>query len=247
MDYKSIYYPESALSGVTHCDSTLAFYIVVNSLIKKEDAVLLDLGCGRGAFEDIKTKGDEVRAPYRSFKGKVEKVIGIDVDQGAKDNPSIDEFHLLVIGQPWPLADNSVDICVSDYVLEHIDDPDFFFSELDRVMKPGGRICMRTVNKRGYVALAARLIPNKYHAKVTGAVQDDRLEEDVFPTHYKCNTTSKLKRLLRDNNFVPTVYTFESEPSYFSFSRILYFFGYLYQKMAPSFFKNVIFVFGVKK
>ena len=88
-------------------------------------------------------RASEIRAELRKFKGKVKKVIGVDVDTVAAQNPSIDEFQLLSVGERWQIEDSSVDLCISDYVLEHDDDPDFFFVELNRVLRPGGRGCVR--------------------------------------------------------------------------------------------------------
>jgi len=239
---KEVFYPESAFGGFTDIDGSIAFYFRVNSLLKPE-FVLLDVGCGRGEYQDDLVKS---RSSLRIFKDKVSRVIGIDVDAAGADNPFLDEFHLIQ-GDAWALEDESVDFIVCDWVLEHISDADLFFSEVNRVLKPGGYFCARTTNRWHYFAIGASLIPNKLHAKVVGYVQSSRRAEDVFPTVYKCNTRSSLKKLLNGHNFKSTVYTYEAEPSYLSFSRISYFLGTVYQKFAPSFLKAAIFVFAQKE
>jgi SAM-dependent methyltransferase len=240
MSPKHLFYPESRFGSFTHVDGTVAFYSRVNTLLTP-DSVALDIGCGRGACID-----DPVpfRRGLRILKGKCREVVGIDVDEAGAENPFLDRFEKLS-GASWPLETESIDLAVSDCVLEHIEKPDEFLSECFRVLKPGGYLCIRTTNKWGYVALASRLIPNRLHARVLGKVQSNRKEEDVFPTLYKCNTKGSLTRALRRVGFDETVVVgFESEPNYMAFSRLFYFFGALYQRVAPGAFRNTLFAFA---
>jgi len=243
MDSKERFYPEARFGGFTDIDGTVAFFNRVNALLHSS-FVVLDVGCGRGAYSE-----DPV--PYRKnlriLKGKVAKVIGIDVDQSAQENPFLDEFRLIRDGS-WPVEDSSIDLILCDNVLEHIENPVQFFGEIHRVLRSGGLLCVRTPNRWSYIALAATLIPNKYHSKVTSLVQDSRKDEDVFPTVYKCNSIRKLKSIMEKNGFKCVVYGYEAEPSYLSFSTIAYFFGVLHQRFAPGFLEPAIFAFGkIKK
>jgi len=235
------HYPESSFGGFTDIDGTMAFYSRVNALVDAS-SVVLDIGCGRGEYQE-----DEVaiRRDLRILRGKGRKVIGIDVDSVAAGNPYIDEFFPIE-GERWPVPDSSIDLCVGDFVIEHVANPDVFFSEISRVLSPGGHVCLRTSNVLSYVGLASRAIPNKSHAKVLSKVQTQRAEEDVFPTVYKCNTVWKLRRLLKKHNLVGCAYGYEAEPSYLSFSRLAYFLGVVHQKLAPNFLKCSLFCFGEK-
>ena len=145
------FYPESTLLGYTFVDGTTAFYNAVNRLIGKNTAekTLLDLGCGRGWYMYENNADKFSVAQLRNFKGKVKKVIGVDVDPNASTNPALDEFRLLEIDHPWPLENDSIDICICDYVMEHVANISFFFSELNRVLKKGGVVCFRTPNNSG--------------------------------------------------------------------------------------------------
>ncbi|MDO8512253.1 MAG: class I SAM-dependent methyltransferase [bacterium] len=243
MNNRETFYPESKFGGFTDVDGTIAFFNRVNSLINSS-FVILDVGCGRGEFND-----DVVpfRRNLRILKGKVARVIGIDVDQRAQNNPFIDEFRLIK-GDSWPVESNSVDLIVCDNVLEHISNPDLLFSEVRRVLKKGGYLCVRTPNRWSYVAIIARLIPNKYHSRITSVVQNSRTEEDVFPTIYKCNSIRKLKKIMKKYGIDGVAYGYEAEPSYLSFSKIIYFLGVFHQKFAPGILKPAIFAFGrIKK
>jgi SAM-dependent methyltransferase len=241
MDYKHIYYPESKIGDFTNIDGTIAFYMRVNSLLDSSSTVL-DVGCGRGAYADDLVS---VRRQLRIFKGKCRKVIGIDVDPEAAANPFLDEFRLIE-KEHWPVESASVDLAICDFVVEHLEDPDHFFGEMWRVLKPGGIVCVRTPNVISYFGLVSRLVPNRNHALVVSKVQHDRQKEDVFPTYYRCNTKGRLIKTLRKNGFDPYVYRYEPEPGYLSFSRIFYYCGVIYQKYTLDLFKTNIFAFGKK-
>lgn len=239
MTLKDIYFPEAQFGGFTDIDGTITFFLRVNSLINSAFTVL-DVGCGRGEYieDTVITRRD-----LRILKGKVARVIGIDVDDTAQSNQSIDAFYTIK-GNTWPITSDSVDMIICDHVLEHIMDPDQFFSEATRVLKDKGYICIRTPNTWSYVALCARLIPNKYHSKVTAIVQEGRKNEDVFPTVYRCNSINKIKKMMNHHNIEGVVYGHEAEPAYLSFSRIAYWFGVLHQRLSPKFLKPLLFAFG---
>lgn len=83
MDRRFASYPESKFGGFTDIDGTVVFNTRVQSLVTP-DTVLLDIGCGRGAFREDPVA---IRRHLRTFKGKVRTVIGLDVDEAAANNP----------------------------------------------------------------------------------------------------------------------------------------------------------------
>ncbi len=236
------FYPESKFGGFTQIDGTIAFYSRVQALVN-EDSVLLDFGCGRGAYGE-----DPIpfRRSLRIFKGRVRCVIGLDANPAAADNPYLDEFHLLD-QERLPLPDASVDLCLCDQVLEHLPDPPAFIHEARRVLRPGAVLCIRTPNRWNYIALLSRLISNRRHAAILSRAKPGIKEEDIFPTFYRCNTLPALKKVLEKTGFEHTVFGYEAEPSYLSFSKAAYALGVLHQKLAPGFLKPAIFAFGKRK
>lgn len=234
------YYPESRFGGFADLDGAVIFYARVRELASPAH-VVVDFGCGRGAWLDDPVA---IRKDLRLLKGYVKCVIGIDIDPSAKSNPAIDEFIEMRRAGPWPLEAASVDIVISDAVLEHLAEPDEFFSEAKRVLKPGGFLCIRTSNTLSYVALASRLLPAKKHASVLERVQPIRSEEDVFPKLYRCNTVRKVRRSLSTHGFEGVVYGFDSDPQYLEFSRLAYRLGVLHQRFAPRIFAPAIFAFA---
>lgn len=234
MDYRPAFYPETRYGGFTDLDMTVRFFVRLNALVAPTHTVL-DIGCGRGEI------GQDTRQPpfkrdLTVFKGKCARVIGIDVSGAALDNPFVDEAHVYEAGEAWPVADASVDLAFSHMVLEHVADPDDFMANAHRVLKPGGILAIRTVNRLHYVSLVAALIPGGLHARLVQRVQaNPRGAGDVFPTHYRCNTPWQLRRALRRAGFDDVVvYSNEHDPSYLAFSRLAYWLGTIYTKYAPN-------------
>lgn len=222
MNVNAKLYPEIGVSGFSSVDGTINFYLFVNSLIRS-DMTMLDFGAGRG-FAHIDDQC-RFRREFMGFKGRVAKIIGADVDPVVLSNPAIDEAVLIANDGKLPLPDQSVDIIVSDWVFEHVPDPDRSARELERVLKPGGWICARTPNRNGYVALGNRIIPGKLKDYVLSLAQPDRKEEDVFPAHYRLNSKSALKRHFPENRFHHYVYGWNSEPSY-TFNSVFFLYAF---------------------
>jgi ubiquinone/menaquinone biosynthesis C-methylase UbiE len=242
MSFQDIYYPESRWGGFTRVDGTIAFYTRVNSLITPS-SIVLDVGCGRGSYWNDPVR---VRRNLRVLKDKCHKVIGLDVDQNASRNPAIHEFYLLS-GKTWPVENASVNLCLADSVLEHIEDREAFFAECRRVLHPGGYLCLRTPNIFSYFGLASRLVPDRWRQKAVVKVQDNREFQDIFPTLYQCNTNWKISQMMIKHGFESYVYGHEAEPTYLSFSRFFYFLGVMHQRFAPNILKITLFAFGRKK
>ena len=175
-------------------DSAHVFFMSAQALAS-QSSFILEVGCGRGAQVASQTSG-----AWQDLRGPGRRVVGIDVDDAAKENPIIDEFHLLGDGQPWPVADGVVDLAVSDWVLEHVQDPALFVAELTRVLRPGGVFLARTVSRHSPLSIGARIVPNRAHSRVLNVLQPGRLEKDVFATAYLMNTRPALHALL-DRDF----------------------------------------------
>ena len=112
--------------------------------------VILDVGAGAGIL------------PQMNFKGLATRVCGIDLDPRVVENPMLDEAKVADAGA-IPYADDSFDLVLADNVLEHIEEPSKFFSEIARVLRPGGLFIFKTPNKWHYVPTIARLTPHWFH------------------------------------------------------------------------------------
>ncbi len=238
--YEPQFYPEISFGGYTRFDGTVEFYTRVRALLHV-GSVVADVGCGGGEHQEDTLP---LRRNLRCLKGAVARVIGLDVADAGRTNPAIDEFRRLTPDKPWPIEDRSINLVLCDSVIEHLRDPDMLFREAQRVLVPRGYLCIRTTNLLSYVGLAARLMPNRYHAAVLSRVQTARKEADVFPTLYRCNTVWAIRREFRKQGFHAVVYGHDAGPGYLVFSRIAYAAGFLHQRIAPGAIRPTIMGFG---
>lgn len=204
-------YPELPAGGFSHDDGTVEFFTRVNALIEPSMTVL-DFGAGRGEWHR-----DPVvyRQNLRTLRGKVAKVIGADVDPVVIENPTVDEAVVCSSDAEIPLQTGSVDLIVADHTFEHIDRPKLTAAELTRILRPGGWICARTPNRWGYVAAAARIVPNSKHVMALRRLQPQREAADVFPTRYRLNTRNDVRRVFPAEMFDNFTYYWRGEPGYF--------------------------------
>lgn len=231
-------YPEIAAGGFSAIDGTVQFYTRINALIRPNMTVL-DLGAGRSTLAEY-----PATEALATLRGKVAKVIGIDVDAAVLDNPVVDQA-MVYDGVTLPLDDASIDLIVCDFVLEHVAQPDVFVGEIHRVLKPGGWFCGRTPHLFSLAVLAASLTPNRYHVSVLTKAQPDRLAEDVFPTVYKLNTRRAISTHFRA--WKNASYTCTAEPAYHFNSRILLKLMQVYQYVKKPFLGGEVLMVFVQR
>lgn len=106
-----------------------SMYINVKKLSKYISGKTLDVGSGSKPYIGL-------------FKG-VTQYIGMDIEQSGHKHQYeyIDVFY---DGEHFPFEDNSFDSLVFFEVLEHVFNPDTFFNEISRVVKPNGN-CLVTI------------------------------------------------------------------------------------------------------
>lgn len=93
-----------------------------------------------------------------------------------------------------PFDDESFDLILSEYVIEHVKDPMLAFQEMARVLKLGGHLLLLTPNLYSYKSIVAYLTPPKFHMWMGRIRYGERQEEDMYPTVYRCNTAGRLTR-----------------------------------------------------
>lgn len=133
-------YPEPELSRVPDA-SVESFAGVANHwLLGRIDPgqVVLDLGCGAGTDLLIAAQ----------MTGPRGRAIGIDMTTAMLERTRASaaetglrnvEVHESLI-ESLPLADASVDVVISNGVIDLVPDKDAVFDEIDRVLRPGGRL-----------------------------------------------------------------------------------------------------------
>jgi arsenite methyltransferase len=133
-------YPEPELSRVP--DATAESFAGVANHWRlgrvEPGSVVLDLGCGAGTDLLIAA---QMTAPTG-------RAIGIDMTRAMLDRARASavamglenvELHESLI-EALPLEDGSVDVVISNGVIDLVPDKDAVFDEIDRVLRPGGRL-----------------------------------------------------------------------------------------------------------
>lgn len=234
-------YPETAAGGFSRYDGFVEFYSRVNALLDEKSEVL-DFGAGRGAWTDVPLPAWSRH--LRSFHERVQRVVGVDVDEAVLDNPALAAADVVPPGAPLPYDDASFDLVLADYVLEHVraEDAPGVAREVLRVLRPGGWLAARTPNKWGLIGVGARTVPNELHTRVLRRLQPGRKDEDVFPVEYHMNTRRDLRRLFPAPHEL-VVYGHASEPTYFGGAKPAWRAAQLLDRLTPPALAPTLMVF----
>lgn len=207
------YYPGKAKDG------TKIFYDWVR-LHVGPNTTMLNLGAG-----------PPTKNPTRIFKNEIETVVGADIDPIVLENTEMDKAVVIENGVV-PLEGNKFDVIVSDFVLEHVENPDQFMAEVKRLLKPGGHFFFRTPNRYHYVALGASLTPHFIHKLIVNKMRGLPEEtHDPWKVQYKLNTVNRLRKYARKLEFSDVdLRMVECEPSYLVFNPIFFMIGVGYER-----------------
>jgi SAM-dependent methyltransferase len=237
------FYPESRLSNFSHVDGTVVFFTQIAAVLRPTDSVL-DFGAGRG--EPILDDDVDYRRGLSNLKGRCAHLAGCDVDEVVLENPFLDHAEVITPDAPLPYPDNRFDIVIARSVFEHVENADHIARELLRVVKPGGLIAAVTPNKYGYIAIGARLVPNRMHVRALKTVQPGRKAEDVFPTRYQMNTRSALRKAFGPDAETTVTY-WSAEPAYHFGRPLVYRLIKWLNKHLPAALEPILFVYIRKR
>lgn len=149
----------------------------------KPDEVVVDLGCGGGL--DVFLASQKV--------GPAGKAIGIDMTPAMIDRAQRNaeksgvtnvEFHLATIDK-LPLPDRSVDVVISNCVINLAPDKPAVFREIARVLKPGARVALSDIALKR--ELPSELADNvaAYVGCIAGAVTIDAYRQMLVDAGFK--------------------------------------------------------------
>lgn len=160
---------------------------------------VLEIGCGWGRGLDLLTKA-------------ADHYTGIDKNEDLINALRAEYRNATFVAANIPplttLADNTFDYIVTFQVIEHIQNDNLFISEAHRVLKPGGRLLLTTVNRafsltrnpwhvREYDADGLRALISRYFQSVdTRGIHGN----DKVMTYYERNKES-VKKLTRFDVF----------------------------------------------
>ncbi|KYK33140.1 MAG: hypothetical protein AYK22_01130 [Thermoplasmatales archaeon SG8-52-3] len=168
----------------------LAEVVKKNISNKTNKPVIVDLGVGPGLLSQALIK----QIPNAN-------IIGIDPSDKmlniANKNVKKERFQTMIgISENIPLKNNTVDIVVSRFSLTYWDKPKESFTEINRILKPGGKLILEALNKK---FSRTKLFFIKIHMFFKSAGLDViRYHSEAFKTAY---TISQVEHILKNSGF----------------------------------------------
>jgi len=124
-------------------------------------------------------------------------VVSLDQDRlSLRRNPG--KHRVLADARCLPFRENSVDLLLSRYTLEHVPDPLLMIKEAARVLKPGKALVFVTPHRWCYVSVVARLTPVWFHRLVYRLLGHSGHNLPFCPTYYRLNTPGSISARARE-------------------------------------------------
>ena len=189
----------------------------------RPEHTLLEAGCGRHAVV------------LRRYLGRARTLIGVDLVD-FRTEVSDPAVHLVNadVGDTG-LPSESVDLMISRALMEHIESPGAVFTEVHRLLKPGGHYIYLAPNLGDYAAVLSMMIPNRLHPWLV-KLTEGRATEDTFPAYYRCNTRRSITRLAEQSGLVLRSFRYLGQyPAYFMFNPVPFLVATAYEKLISRF------------
>lgn len=141
---------------------------------------VFELGCGTGRLLELSGAG--VRC-------------GVDIARATVElakQKGVDARHLDIDSAELPFPDGSFDAALAVETLEHLFDPVHALAELNRILVPGGKLCVTCPNI-GYWASRLALLAGRFTDFTGSGLQ--------APEHIRFYTVNSLTRLCRQTGF----------------------------------------------
>jgi arsenite methyltransferase len=163
--------PDTAIKASLGCGNPTALAEL------KPGEVVLDLGSGGGI--DVLLSARRVGPKGKVFGlDMTDEMLAFAEENRRKSGLTNVEFLKGEI-ESVPLSDNSVDVIISNCVINLSGDKDRVLKEAFRVLKPGGRFAVSDVVVRGHVPDAIRKNMELWVGCVAGALSDDEYVEKL--------------------------------------------------------------------
>jgi SAM-dependent methyltransferase len=184
----------SKLEGYTpDADLGLGCGIPTKYVEIKPGETVLDLGSGAGNDAFV----------VRQLVGEQGRVIGLDmtdamIEKARQNNARLGYANVeFILGdiEKIPLPANTVDVVVSNCVLNLVPDKAKAFGEVFRVMKPGGRFSISDIVIQGELPARIRSAAEMYAGCVGGAVRKDEYLSIIKTAGFEDVTVPKERRI----------------------------------------------------
>ena len=183
---------------------------------------VLDLGCGRGGVVEL-------------FWRDVDLAAGLDPDPASLTEHRSQAMPVVLgRGENIPFVDESFDLIVCLWVLEHLADPVATLSEVRRVLRRGGHFVFVTPNMRNPVMLANRIgraIPALQRRLVPRVYGRD--EADTFPVQYRANTVHAIRAHSQESGLAVYDLRVVPDPTYLAMNGFMFNASVMSERLMP--------------
>jgi len=209
----------------------------------RPNARVLDIGCGRGGVLEL-------------LHSQVALAVGVDPDQGSLVEHRVPTLRRAAgLMERLPFSDQSFDLVLCSWVLEHLVDPEQAFAEVARVLRgPASSGGPNAPNAGGGTSVGhfVFLTPNAWHPltwanRWLGRLGDlqtrlvrrwyGRDEADTFPIVYRANTRRQIEQLACAVGLTPVAFYQVGDPTYLAFNEPLYRLAVLAERLTPRWMK----------
>jgi len=156
----------------------------------------IDVGGGKSIFP-------ENEALSRELASRCALLVGVDPGDNIYANRLVHRQVRSTIEAFQP--QERFDLATFRMVAEHVEQPRLVVQSLARLIGPGGHVVIYTPGRWAPGAIAASLVPGRWHHVFTRAM-DTRGDEDVFPTFYRMNGRKPLRACFEQGGFVEVAF-----------------------------------------
>jgi 2-polyprenyl-3-methyl-5-hydroxy-6-metoxy-1,4-benzoquinol methylase len=171
----------------------------------------LDVGGGRDLFPSN-------RPLARALAGRCGVLVGVDPSDTIEENPFLHERVKAAIEDFR--SPRTFDLVTLRMVAEHISDPEAAVASMARLVKPGGKVVVYTINRWSPVAVLAWITPFWVHHPLKSILWGTE-EKDTFPVAYRMNTRRRLTGFFRANGFTERLFAYLDDCRTFHNVRVL--------------------------
>ncbi len=161
------------------------------------DACVLDIGCGKGIARSTGYQW--------AIKKHLRLYWGLEPNPDVVPEAALFDHHECATMEDADLPPESINVCYSAMVMEHVANPDEFLASAFRCLKPGGTCLFITPNGRHYFTRIASFL-HKLRAEefVLRLVRKkDSVEQYHYEVHYLFNSEKQIAACAKRAGFLP--------------------------------------------
>jgi 2-polyprenyl-3-methyl-5-hydroxy-6-metoxy-1,4-benzoquinol methylase len=174
------------------------YYEAVVANLVKDGCSWIDVGGGRNIFP--------FNQPLAQTLAKRSAlVVGVDPDDTVNENQLVHQRIACMIEDY--VSEQKFDLATLRMVAEHIQRPEAAVASLARLVKPGGKVVVYTINQWSPVSIASWIMPFSLHHPIKRLLWNTE-EKDTFPVTYKMNSRKRLAELFQRYGFRERYFTY---------------------------------------